>query len=288
MVRMRELTGFSDNRSSDDLKAKIRNHYDRASVLYRELWGLHIHHGYWIDGMETKDRAQEQLVELLAHKAAIYSGTTVLDVGCGIGGSAILLANRYRANVTGITISPVQAKMAMALAAMHGAIACGFVVMDAEHIAIREKFDVIWAVEALSHMKHRNSALCDVIALLKTDGRLAIADWFKRKSLTAHQEETYIRPIENSMLVPELHTMQHYIETIRTAGCRITAQEDLTTDVAKTWEICGKLLQTRVVWQLAQESGQDFVLFLRGFRAMRNALRCGAFQYGLIVAEKSA
>jgi tocopherol O-methyltransferase len=288
MVRMRELTGFSDNRSSDDLKAKIRNHYDRASVLYRELWGLHIHHGYWIDGMEIKDRAQEQLVELLAHKAAIYSGTTVLDVGCGIGGSAILLANRYGAHVTGITISPVQAKMAMELAAMHGAIACGFAVMDAEHIAIREKFDVIWAVEALSHMKNRKTVLFDLIALLKTDGRLAIADWFKRKSLTALQEDTYLRPIENSMLVPELHTMQHYIEMIRTAGCRITAQEDLTTGVAKTWEICERLLQTRLVWQLAQESGPDFVLFLRGFRAMRNAFRCGAFQYGLIVAEKSA
>jgi tocopherol O-methyltransferase len=46
-------------------KEKIRDHYDRVSPYYRTLWGEHLHHGYWIRGNESKERAQIQLIERL-------------------------------------------------------------------------------------------------------------------------------------------------------------------------------------------------------------------------------
>lgn len=39
----------------------------------------------------------------------------IVDVGCGIGGSSRYLAKKYGAQVQGITLSPVQAKMAQDL-----------------------------------------------------------------------------------------------------------------------------------------------------------------------------
>ena len=90
---------------------EIRKHYDRLSVLYRMLWGEHLHHGYWEDN-ESIARAQIQLMERLAEKAAIPRGAQVLDIGCGLGGSAFWLADQYDCRVTGLTISPVQARMA--------------------------------------------------------------------------------------------------------------------------------------------------------------------------------
>ena len=46
-------------------KAKIRNHYyDVVSPYYRTLWSEHLHHGYWIDGDEAKEKAQLQRIEL--------------------------------------------------------------------------------------------------------------------------------------------------------------------------------------------------------------------------------
>ena len=45
---------------------------------------------------------------------------TIVDVGCGIGGSSRYLANKYGAQCSGITLSPVQAERGNALAAAQG------------------------------------------------------------------------------------------------------------------------------------------------------------------------
>ena len=45
---------------------RVIEHYDLLSPYYRSLWGEHLHHGYWIRGDETKERAQLQLIEHLA------------------------------------------------------------------------------------------------------------------------------------------------------------------------------------------------------------------------------
>src|SRR5215469_10285205 len=97
----------------------IRRHYDRLSRFYRLFWGDHLHHGYWENG-ESVPRAQVQLIERLAERAAIPRGARVLDIGCGLGGSAIWLAEHLECDVTGLTISPVQARMASAKAKSRG------------------------------------------------------------------------------------------------------------------------------------------------------------------------
>src|SRR5205085_2934525 len=114
------------------LKQSVRDHYDRLTPLYRELWGIHLHHGYWIDGSETKERAQEQLIELLADRVGMVHGTRVLDIGCGMGGTAMYLADRFDARILGITISPIQAAMAGQLAGGNRNGRCAFAAMDAE------------------------------------------------------------------------------------------------------------------------------------------------------------
>jgi len=44
----------------------------------------------------------------------------IVDVGCGIGGSSRYLAEKFGASSVGITLSPVQARRANALAAAQG------------------------------------------------------------------------------------------------------------------------------------------------------------------------
>ena len=56
-------------------------------------------------------------------------GSKLLDVGCGIGGSARILARDYGFDVLGISISPAQVRRATELTA--DGLSCRFAVMDA-------------------------------------------------------------------------------------------------------------------------------------------------------------
>ena len=88
-------------------KRVVRQHYDLVTPFYWLLWGRHIHHGLW-NGQESPVQAQQQLTETLAREADMRNGETVLDVGCGMGGSAIHLARTFDCRVTGITLSRLQ------------------------------------------------------------------------------------------------------------------------------------------------------------------------------------
>src|SRR3990167_8582938 len=93
-------------------KEKIIEHYNFVSPYYHSLWGKHLHHGYWVNGKETKEEAQLALTAHLAEMVEVKSGSKILDVGCGFGASSIYLAQKYNAQTIGITISPVQVNMA--------------------------------------------------------------------------------------------------------------------------------------------------------------------------------
>jgi cyclopropane fatty-acyl-phospholipid synthase-like methyltransferase len=120
-------------------KYKIIEHYDVASPYYYSLWGEHLHHGYWVRGDESKETAQIQLIEHLAQLANIKTGSRILDIGCGFGGSSLYLTKKYDASTTGITISPVQVEMAKEAAAKAN-LDVSFLLMDAEDMQFVLRF----------------------------------------------------------------------------------------------------------------------------------------------------
>ena len=151
---------------------EIRKHYDRLSILYRMLWGEHLHHGYWENGESIK-RAQVKLMEQLAEKAGIARGAEVLDIGCGLGGSAFWLAKQYDCRVTGLTISPVQARMANKKARANGlADQLRFLVVDANAWQPEpESVDVVWIMESSEHFRDKKNFVERCARALRPGGR---------------------------------------------------------------------------------------------------------------------
>ncbi len=71
---------------------------------------------YWQEA-DTLDKAQEAKLELTCRKLGLEPGMRVLDIGCGWGGFAIYAAEKYRVEVTGITVSGEQVKLAQSCCA---------------------------------------------------------------------------------------------------------------------------------------------------------------------------
>lgn len=88
-------------------------HYDIGNDLYQAMLDSHMVYtcGYWKDA-GTLDAAQEAKLDLVCQKIGLASGMRVLDIGCGWGSFAKFAAERYGANVVGITVSQEQAALA--------------------------------------------------------------------------------------------------------------------------------------------------------------------------------
>lgn len=209
------------------LKDRIKTHYDLASEYYLNLWGTHIHHGYWptpeSKANESKEQAQINLIRLLLDTSQLPDGAKVLDVGCGIGGTSRYLASQLGCTVTGITISTTQVDMATRLTKSEAAAAADpdpagqepdadgffrlgkgkvkFLELDAEKMgdvfaSQSESFDAVWICEALSHFPNKALFFHNAFKSLKAGGKLALADWFKAESLNEKQFAEDIKPIE--------------------------------------------------------------------------------------------
>ncbi len=267
--------------------AKVQAHYDAASPHYEKLWGRHIHHGYWVSRKESKEEAAQALVDLLIQKSGLGRGARVLDVGCGVGGTSVYLAQAYGCNVTGVTISPVQAEMAAAAAKDAGVPnPPDFRVMDANTLAVEEgAYDVVWSVEMISHLQARREFFLRAAASLKPGGRMCITDWWKAEGLSPKDEAKYIHPIERGMLV-DLPTASEYAGHLQAAGLRAVWHQDISSQVARTWDLSLKLITDPALWRFAVERGAELVEFLRSFKAMRAGFKSGAFRYPAMVLEK--
>ncbi|MFC1648569.1 SAM-dependent methyltransferase [Nanoarchaeota archaeon] len=265
-------------------KQKIVNHYDKVSPYYQKHWGDHIHHGYYITNKESNKQATENLMTLLIDKCNLKKHSKILDIGCGVGGTSIYLANNYNCDVTGITISPVQ--VAMAESSSKGMKKKPkFQVVDANKLAMAGKYDYLFAIEMISHLDKRSNFFRNCSRLLRKKGRMSIAAWLKESDITAAQEDKFIKPIEKGMLV-ELPTKKEYFKHFDNNGLRLFYFEDISSKVKKTWDISLEIIEDRSLWKLALEHGDEFVDFLKAFHAMKKGFSSGAFRYVVMVIEK--
>ena len=152
--------------------------------LLESLWGEHVHLGHY--GSPPQPRDFRQAKADFVHELVRWSGfdqlppgSRILDVGCGIGGSARILSRDYGLDVLGISISPAQVNRATHLTP--DTLPCRFAVMDALNLQLEDQsFDAVWTVEAGPHMPDKQRFADELLRVLKPGGRLAVADWNRR------------------------------------------------------------------------------------------------------------
>ncbi len=147
-------------------------------------WGEHIHLGHYGSPPGSKNflQAKADFVHEMVKWGeldALPAGTTVLDVGCGIGGSSRILAKDFSFNVTGVTISPQQVARATELTP--DGVTAKFAVDDAMALSFPDaSFDVVWSIEAGPHMPDKSVFARELLRVLKPGGILVVADWNQR------------------------------------------------------------------------------------------------------------
>jgi MPBQ/MSBQ methyltransferase len=168
---------------SADSVARSYDEWTQDGIL-EFYWGDHIHLGHYGAPTQSKDfrEAKVDFVREMVQWGGldkVAKGSTLLDVGCGIGGSSRILARDYGFAVTGVTISPQQVQRATELTDPE--VNAKFQVDDAMALSFPDaSFDVVWCIEAGPHMPDKAIFAKELMRVLKPDGILVVADWNQR------------------------------------------------------------------------------------------------------------
>ena len=203
------ISWFRKSRKYESINS-VASSYDTWTNdrLLENLWGEHIHLGFYEKPRLKKDfrKAKIDFVHELVHWSGLNKlpkGSRVLDVGCGIGGSARILSNDYGFDVVGISISKEQIKRANELTTKNDF--CRFEVMNALDLKFSKgSFDGVWSVEAGAHINNKQKFADEMLRVLRPGGVLAIADWNQRDA-KKHPLSFLEKVIMNQLLVQWTH-----------------------------------------------------------------------------------
>ncbi|WP_287130965.1 methyltransferase domain-containing protein [Candidatus Cyanaurora vandensis] len=271
------------------LRQDIRAFYDSSSALWESVWGEHMHHGYW-DSPAPKDRRQAQvdlIVELLR-----WSGVTkaqrILDVGCGIGGRSLYLAEQLQAQVTGITLSPVQAQRAQARAQAAGlATQTQFEVADALALPYPDaSFDLVWALESGEHMADKARFLSECWRVLQPGGRLVMATWCCAPGPLTPQQNRQLAKIYQVYYLPYILSIPAYETILTELGYQGIQTTDWSAQVSQFWQLVMDSAQLPAVIREIRSLGWPLIRAALAMGLMREGYRTGLIRYGVFTAVR--
>ena len=215
----------------------VANSYDEWTQdgILEFYWGEHIHLGHYGSPPRKKDflTAKSDFVYEMAKWGGVDQlphGTTILDVGCGIGGSSRFLAKNYGFDVTGITISFQQVKRAQELTSE--GIDVKFKVDDALALSFPDNsFDVVWSIEAGPHMIDKAKYAQEMMRVLKPGGLLVVADWNQRdgrQNSLNFWEKSVMRQLLDQWSHPAFSSIEEFSELLAETG--LVKGEVITAD----------------------------------------------------------
>lgn len=279
---------------SATLTRQIQQFYDASSGLWEQVWGEHMHHGYYgADGNEKKDRRQAQidLIEELLKWSGVQQAQNILDVGCGIGGSSLYLAEKLNARATGITLSPVQAARATERAAAAGlATKTQFQVADAQAMPFADNsFDLVWSLESGEHMPDKALFMQECYRVLKPGGTLIMVTWCHRATDTGElssDEQKHLAEIYRVYCLPYVISLPEYEAIARNLSLQNIRTADWSTAVAPFWDVViDSAFTPSAIFSLLL-SGWTTIQAALSLGLMRRGYQRGLIRFGLLCANK--
>lgn len=216
----------------------MARHYDRLDRFFREVWGEHVHHGYWSTGRETLGEAVLALSARAAAELDLRPGMKVCDIGCGYGATAVWMARTHEVEVMGVTISPAQAARAGR--------DDGVRVVLGDWLRggwAKGEFDAALALESAEHMSDQRAFFMQARLVLRAGGRLVVTGWQAGDGRGGWLR----RPICQAARMPPLKTREQYCALAEEQGFQVMRVQDWTKPVSPTWLRMGRVLFLRML-----------------------------------------
>ncbi|CAI9783189.1 unnamed protein product [Fraxinus pennsylvanica] len=245
--------------ANETLQKGIAEFYDESSGIWENVWGDHMHHGFYEPdssvSLSDHRSAQIRMIEEALRFASISDDPPrqIVDVGCGIGGSSRYLARKYGARCQGITLSPVQAQRAQALAAAQGlGDKVSFQVADALDQPFQDgQFDLVWSMESGEHMPDKTKFVNELARVAAPGGTIIIVTWCHRdlspseESLRPEEKEL-LNKICNAFYLPAWCSTTDYVKLLESLSLQDIKAADWSENVAPFWPA---VIKSALTWK---------------------------------------
>lgn len=217
----------------------IRTYYDQNTNLFLKFRrrsakkAENIHRSLWTDGAQTLDEALNvSNARILKEiESVAQTNARIADLGCGVGASLFYVYPRLNepAPALGLTLSPVQAKLAQESARQLGLQdQILFAEGDFTTVPLANDLDAVYSVEAIVHAVEPENYFLEASRLLRTGGKLILVDDYNAAHPLSRAESKWLKAFVNGWHVPGVRTVEQSISFAEKYNLRLLKNEDLT------------------------------------------------------------
>lgn len=264
------------------LLEKLRDEDEAIGTAF----GKHVHWGYFADSEQTAvsasdyGQAAEQMCLKLIDLAGIEDGQSILDVGCGFGGTISCLNEQFsRAEIVGVNIDAQQLQRAVASLSPRADNRIEFVLADAARLPLPDdSFDHVLCVESIFHFD-RPKFFSEVARVLRPGGSLTLSDFVPDQQAVRFLQDSDLvnnPAVQSSYGAVDMSwSVSRYEETASQSGLSLNNTIDVSTHSLPTYDFLRTCVQR---WEDKSEGKQ----FQRATNLLEQATRRGFIAYLLM------
>ena len=178
--------------------------------------------------------------DVLAEYAGISQSSRVFDIGSGLGGPALRLAETYGCRVTGLDLVETNVAEASRRATTRGLDhLVSFQSGDATNMAFESgEFDVVWGQDAWCHIPDKPRLIAGCARLLERGGTIAFTDWVE----TGAMKDVLKAELHKATASQIMASMAQYCSLLEQNGFMIVDRTDISARFVEQYrEIIARL-----------------------------------------------